>query len=38
VLHTLIEGLVMHCLLTPDLYPDEVFYDAFAALARKRSG
>jgi AcrR family transcriptional regulator len=36
VVHTLIEGLVMHRLLTPDLYPDEVFYAAFAALARER--
>src|SRR3954447_15631592 len=36
VVHTLIEGLVMHRLLTPDLYPDEVFYEAFAALARGR--
>jgi AcrR family transcriptional regulator len=33
VLHALIEGLVMHRILTPELYPDEVFYDAFAALA-----
>lgn len=35
VLHTLIEGLVLHRLLTPELYPDEVFYAAFAALARR---
>ena len=33
VLHALIEGLVMHRILTPELCPDEVFYDAFAALA-----
>jgi len=36
VLHTLIEGLVMHRILTPELYPDEVFYEAFAALTRER--
>jgi AcrR family transcriptional regulator len=36
VLHTLIEGLVMHRILTPELYPDEVFYEAFGALARER--
>jgi AcrR family transcriptional regulator len=35
VLHALIEGLVMQRILTPDLCPDEVFYAAFAALARK---
>lgn len=34
VLHALIEGLVMQRLLTPELCPDEVFYAAFAALAR----
>ena len=33
VIHTLIEGLVLHRLLTPELYPDEVIYAAFAALA-----
>ena len=33
VLHALVEGLVLHRLLTPDLVPDEVFYAAFAALA-----
>ncbi len=33
VVHTLIEGLVLHRILTPELYPDEVFYEAFAALA-----
>jgi AcrR family transcriptional regulator len=34
VLHALIEGLVMQRILTPELCPDEVFYAAFAALAR----
>jgi AcrR family transcriptional regulator len=29
VLHALIEGLVLQRLLTPDLYPDEVFHAAF---------
>jgi hypothetical protein len=33
VIHALIEGLVMQRLLTPELCPDEVFYEAFAALA-----
>jgi AcrR family transcriptional regulator len=37
VVHTLIEGLVLHRILTPELYPDEVFYEAFAALARDRA-
>jgi AcrR family transcriptional regulator len=37
VLHALIEGLVMQRIVTPDLCPDDVFYAAFAALA-KRSG
>ena len=36
VLHALIEGLVMQRILTPELFPDEVFYKAFAALARER--
>ena len=36
VLHVLIEGLVMQRILTPELCPDEVFYDAFAALATPR--
>jgi AcrR family transcriptional regulator len=31
VIHALIEGLVMQRILTPDLCPDEVFYEAFAA-------
>ena len=35
VLHALIEGLVMQRILTPELCPDEVFYEAFAALGRK---
>ena len=34
VLHVLIEGLVMQRILTPELCPDEIFYAAFAALAR----
>ena len=33
VLHALIEGLVMQRILTPELCPDELFYEAFAALA-----
>jgi AcrR family transcriptional regulator len=36
VLHALIEGLVLQRLLTPELCPDEVFYEAFAALAHRR--
>ncbi len=35
VLHALIEGLVMQRILTPELCPDEVFYEAFAALAHR---
>jgi hypothetical protein len=35
VLHALIEGLVMQRILTPELCPDEVFYEAVAALARQ---
>ena len=35
VLHALIEGLVMQRILTPALCPDDVFYAAFAALAKK---
>ena len=34
VLHVLMEGLVMQRILTPELCPEEVFYAAFAALAR----
>ena len=36
VLHALIEGLVLQRILTPELFPDEVFYEAFAALAPER--
>jgi AcrR family transcriptional regulator len=36
VIHALIEGLVLQRILTPELYPDEVFYEAFAALAPER--
>lgn len=35
VIHCLIEGLVMQRILTPELCPDEVFYAAFGALARR---
>jgi AcrR family transcriptional regulator len=35
VLHGMMEGLVMQRILTPELCPDEVFYAAFAALARE---
>jgi AcrR family transcriptional regulator len=34
VIHALIEGLVMQRILTPELCPDEVFHQAFAALSR----
>ena len=34
VIHALIEGLVMQRILTPELCPEDVFYAAFAALAR----
>jgi AcrR family transcriptional regulator len=34
VIHAMTEGLVFQRLMTPDLVPDEVFYAAFAALAR----
>jgi len=37
VIHTLIEGLVLHRILTPELFPDEVFFAAFGALAHHRS-
>lgn len=33
VLHALIEGLTFQRILTPDLFPDDVIYAAFAALA-----
>ena len=36
VLHSMIEGLVFQKLLTPELFPDEVFYAAFAAMANPR--
>ena len=36
VLHALIEGLVMQRIVTPELCPDKVFYEAFAALTRER--
>ena len=36
VIHTLIEGLVLHRILTPELYPDEVFFSAFEVLANRR--
>ena len=35
-LHALMEGLVLHRILTPELCPDDVFYAAFAALARPK--
>src|SRR6478609_766803 len=35
VIHSLIEGLVMQRIITPELYPDEVFYQAFGALAKE---
>jgi AcrR family transcriptional regulator len=37
VLHALIEGLVLHRILTPELCSDEVFYSAFAAFASTSS-
>jgi AcrR family transcriptional regulator len=37
VIHCLIEGLVMQRILTPELCPDEVFYAAFGALAKRSS-
>jgi AcrR family transcriptional regulator len=33
VIHALIEGLVVQRILTPELFPDEVFFAAFEALA-----
>ena len=35
VIHALIEGLVLQRLLTPELFPDEVIYAAFGALATR---
>jgi AcrR family transcriptional regulator len=37
VVHALIEGLVLQRLLTPDLYPDEVFHAAFRILGTAAS-
>lgn len=37
VIHALIEGLVFQRLLTPELFPDDVIYAAFAALARSNA-
>jgi AcrR family transcriptional regulator len=36
VIHALIEGLVLQRILTPELFPDEVFFSAFEALAHHR--
>ena len=36
VIHALIEGLVLQRILTPELFPDEVFIAAFEALAHQR--
>jgi hypothetical protein len=36
VIHALIEGLVLQRILTPELFPDEVFFAAFEALAYER--
>jgi AcrR family transcriptional regulator len=36
VIHALIEGLVLQRILTPELFPDEVFFAAFDALAHHR--
>jgi len=33
VIHALVEGLVLQRVLTPDLYPDDIFIAAFDALA-----
>ena len=38
VVHALTEGLLVQRFLTPELIPDEVFYAAFAALARRPPG
>jgi hypothetical protein len=37
VLNALIEGLLFQLFLTPELFPDEVVYAAFGALAAKRA-
>jgi AcrR family transcriptional regulator len=36
VIHALIEGLVLQRILTPELFPDKVFFAAFDALAHHR--
>jgi Tetracyclin repressor-like, C-terminal domain len=36
VIHALIEGLVLQRILTPELFPDEVFFAAFETLAHHR--
>ena len=36
VIHALLEGLVLQRILTPELFPDEVFFAAFEALAHHR--
>ena len=36
VIHALIEGLVLQRILTPELFPDDVFFAAFEALAHHR--
>ena len=36
VIHALVEGLVLQRILTPELFPDEVFFAAFEALAHRR--
>jgi AcrR family transcriptional regulator len=38
VIHALIEGLVLQRLLTPDLYPDEVFHAAFSVFGTASTG
>lgn len=38
VINALIEGLLFQHFLTPELFPEEVFYAAFLALARPRAG
>ncbi len=38
VMHALIDGLVLHRILTPELVPDEVIYAAFEALAAGAPG
>jgi AcrR family transcriptional regulator len=37
VIYALIEGLVLQRILTPELFPDEVFFAAFDALAHPRT-